>query len=144
MRNWLAMPAIVGGSGETTNWRGERGAHARIAGPLSTHSCRERTGSFRPIPAIRPVCVSSDSGHWRTGRKSLISGYLGNGGQIYLKLFFKCLLVALVLLIALSIATALIPGSDKWPEFINFGVILLISFAFIAYLRRKYGEDRRT
>ena len=63
---------------------------------------------------------------------------------MYLKLFFKCLLVALVLLIALSIATALVPGSDKWPEFINFGVILLISFAFIAYLRRRYGEDRRT
>lgn len=62
---------------------------------------------------------------------------------MYLRLFLKCFLIALVILIALSVVTALIPGSDKWPAFINYGIILLLSFAGIVYLRRRYGEDRR-
>ena len=62
---------------------------------------------------------------------------------MYLRLFFKCFLIALASLIALAVATALIPGSDKWPSFINYAIILLISFALMAYLRRRYGPDGR-
>lgn len=63
---------------------------------------------------------------------------------MYLKLFLKYLPIALVILVALAVVTALIPGSEKWPSFVNYAIILLISFAGIVYLRRKYGPDGRS
>lgn len=59
-----------------------------------------------------------------------------------LRLVLKLSLFAVVLLLAMSVATALIPGADRWPVAVSYVIIVLATFAAIAYVR-KYGGDRQ-
>ena len=58
------------------------------------------------------------------------------------RLVLKLSLFGVVLLLAFSVATALIPGADKWPQAVSYVVLVLAALAAIVYVR-KHGEDRR-
>ena len=55
------------------------------------------------------------------------------------RLFLKLSIIAIVLLLAMSVATALIPGADKWLDAVSVVVIILAALAVIPYLRRHEG-----
>lgn len=58
-----------------------------------------------------------------------------------LRLVLKLSLFVVVLLLAMSVATALTRGADKWPDAVSGVVLVLAALAAIAYVR-KHGGDR--
>jgi len=59
-----------------------------------------------------------------------------------LSLILKLSLFAVVLLIAMSVATALSPGADKWQYPVSGAVFVLAAIAAMAYVR-KHGRDQQ-
>jgi membrane protein implicated in regulation of membrane protease activity len=64
------------------------------------------------------------------------------GAEMSPRLVLKLSLFGVMLLLAVSVATALIPGVDKWPQAVSYVVLVLAALAAIVYVR-KHGEDRQ-
>ncbi|SRR5260221_3791877 len=58
-----------------------------------------------------------------------------------LSLFWKSLVFWIAVLFALSIATALVPGSEKWPAAVPFVLILAIALCNLWFIKRKQREN---
>jgi uncharacterized membrane-anchored protein len=58
-----------------------------------------------------------------------------------LRVFWKSLVFWIAILLLLTVIISVMPGSQKWPRFVPFVIILAIALAQLWYFKRKERPD---